>query len=103
MKKSHLLKIIKEEIQSIIEAESSTTNDSDLFDDLPAVDMHIDDNGYMSINIQSMFHSPDNGKVKVLLDNPEVRQKVVDILQRESQKLFRNTIHGLAGEPFNLP
>jgi len=28
---------------------------------------------------------------------------VVYALQREAQKLFRKTIHGLAGEPFNLP
>ena len=58
----------------IKESESTTTGDDNLYDDIPAVDMHIDDNGHMSINIQAMFHSPDNGKVAVLLNNPSLRQ-----------------------------
>ena len=103
MKKSDLHNIIKEEIQKILENQSITTGDENLFDDLPAVDMHIDDNGFMSITIQSMFHNPDNGKVSILLKNPQIRDAVVYSLQREAQKLFRKTIHGLAGEPFDLP
>ena len=103
MKKSQLKQIIKEEIHNLIEDQSTTTGDKDLFDDLPAVDMHIDDNGFMSINIQSMFHSPDNGKIAVLLKNPQIRDEVVYALQKEAQELFRKTIHGLAGEPFDLP
>ena len=102
MNKSDLRRIIKEEIQKIPEYQSTTTGDEDLFDDLPSIDMHIDDNGFMSITIQSMFHSPDNGKVSILLKNHQIRDAVVYSLQREAQKLFRKTIHGLAGEPFNL-
>ncbi len=94
--------LVREEVAKIIESQSTSTGDKDLFDDLPAVDMHIDDNGYMSISIQSMFHSPDNGKIEVLLQNPQIRDAVVYALQRDAQKLFRKTIHGLAGEPFNL-
>ena len=103
MKKSDLKELIREEINKILEDQSTTTGDKNLFDDLPAVDMHIDDNGFMSINIQAMFHSPDNGKIAILLKNPQIRDAVVYALQREAQKLFRKTIHGLAGEPFNLP
>jgi len=103
MKKSELRQIIKEEINKTFENQSTTTGDKDLFDDIPSVDMHIDDNGFMSINIQSMFHSPDNGKVDVLLKNPQIRDAVINNIQKEVQKLFRKTIHGLAGEPFNLP
>lgn len=103
MSKSLNLKaLVREEIAKILENQSTTTGDKNLFDDLPAVDMHIDDNNYMSINIQSMFHSPDNGKIAVLLQNPQIRDAVVHMLQREAQALFRKTIHGLAGEPFNL-
>jgi flagellar basal body-associated protein FliL len=102
MNKYNLKQLIKEEINKILEDQSSTTGDENLFDDIPAVDMHIDDNGFMSINIQSMFHSPDNGKIAILLKNPQIRDAVVYSLQREAQKLFRKTIHGLAGEPFNL-
>jgi hypothetical protein len=103
MNKSDLRRIIKEEIQKTLEDQSTTTGDENLFDDLPSVDMHIDDNEFMSINIQSMFHSPDNGKIYVLLKNPQIRDAVVYAIQRGAQKLFRKTIHGLAGEPFNLP
>ncbi len=103
MKKSQLLEIVKEEIRLALESDSATTGDSNLFDDLPAVDLHIDDSGNMSITIQSMFHSPDNGKVQIILDNPEVKQKIVNTLQQDAQKLFRNVIHSLAGEPYNLP
>jgi hypothetical protein len=103
MKKSQLKQLIKEEIHNLLEDQSTTTGDKDLFDDLPAVDMHIDDNGFMSINIQSMFHSPDNGKIAVLFKNPQIRDEVVYALQKEAQELFRKTIHGLAGEPFDLP
>jgi hypothetical protein len=102
LKHSELKAIVKEELTKILDSQSTSTGDKDLFDDLPAVDMHIDDNGYMSINIQSMFHSPDNGKIEVLLQNPQIRDAVVHALQRDAQKLFRKTIHGLAGEPFNL-
>ena len=102
MNKTLLKQFIKEEIEKIIEDQSTTTGDKNLFDDLPAVDMHIDDNGFMSINIQAMFHSPDNGKIDVLLKNPQIRDAVVYAIQREAQNLFRKTIHGLAGEPFNL-
>jgi hypothetical protein len=86
----------------IKEAESTSTNDDNLYDDLPAVDMHIDDNGHMSVSIQAMFHSPDNGKVEVLLNNPDIREKVVKAIQQQSQEMFRSTVHGLAGEPYGL-
>ncbi len=97
-----LLQVIKEEVRSVLEADSATSGDNDLFDDLPAVNLHIDDNGYMSISIQTVIHTPDNGKVDVILRNPQIKQNIVNTFQQEFQKLFRSTIHGLAGEPFGL-
>lgn len=82
--------------------DSTTTGDSNLFDDIPAVDLHIDDSGNMSISIQAMYHSPDNSKVAVLQNNIHLRDKVVKILQMKAQQLFRATIHGIAGEPYGL-
>lgn len=102
MNTTDLKRVIREELYKILKEETTSTGDDDLFDDLPAVDMNIDDNGYMSISIQTMFHSPDNGKVAILNKNPEIRERVVRIIQREAQKLFRNTIHKLAGIPFGL-
>lgn len=85
------------------ETQSVTTGDENLYDDLPAVDMHIDDNGHMSISISAMFHSPDNKKVQVLAQNPQLRDRVINVIRQEAQNLFRKTIHGIAGEPFGLP
>jgi len=50
-KQLNLKALVREEVAKILENQSTTTGDKNLFDDLPAVDMHIDDNGYMSINI----------------------------------------------------
>jgi 3-polyprenyl-4-hydroxybenzoate decarboxylase len=92
-----------EKLKKVVkETESTTTGDDNLYDDLPAVDMHIDDNGHMSISIQAMFHSPDNGKVDVLLNDPNLREKVVKAIQQQVQNMFRSTIHRLAGEPYGL-
>lgn len=102
MNTTDLKRVIRKELYKILKEEDTTTGDNDLFDDLPAVDMHIDDNGNMSITIQAMFHSPDNGKVAILNKNPEIRDRVVRIIQKETQNLFRNTIHKLAGKPFGL-
>jgi len=107
MKLSKIYQLIKEESLNKIkkytnESESTTTGDDNIYDDLPAVDMHIDDNGHMSIDIQAMFHNPDNGKVAVLLKNPDIREKIIKTIQQQSQNMFRSAIHGLAGEPFGL-
>ena len=46
MSKSLNLKaLVREEIAKVLENQSTTTGDKNLFDDLPAVDLHIDDNG----------------------------------------------------------
>ena len=103
MKKSQLQSIIREEAQKALkEMDTTTTGDDNLFDDIPAVDLHIDDSGNMSITIQAMHHSPGNGKVAVLQNNPHLRDKVVKILQIKAQQLFRAAIHGVAGEPYGL-
>ena len=103
MKKSQLQSIIREEAQKALkEMDTTTTGDTNLFDDIPAVDLHIDDSGNMSITIQAMYHNSDNGKVAVLQNNPHLRDEVVKILQIKAQQLFRAAIHGVAGEPYGL-
>lgn len=103
MKKSQLQSIIREEAQKALrEMDTTTTGDTNLFDDIPAVDLHIDDSGNMSITIQAMYHGPGNGKVAILQNNPHLRDKVVKILQIKAQQLFRAAIHGVAGEPYGL-
>ena len=103
MKTSELQQIIREEIRKVVtEMESTTTGDESLFDDLPAVDLHIDDNGNMSITIQAMYHSPTNHKVSILTSNPHLREKVVQIIRQKAQVLFRSVIHGVAGKPYGL-
>lgn len=103
MKATELKKLIREEIRKVVaEMESTTTGDESLFDDLPAVDLHIDDNGNMSISIQAMYHDPTNHKVSILMSNPHLREKVVQMIRQKAQALFRSVVHGVAGEPYGL-
>ena len=105
MKLSQLKQLIYEEVESVLENEFESAIDPNMFDDVPTVNMYIDDSDgqdKMFIDISAMYHSGDNGKVAVLKKNPELRQQIVATLQKEIQALFRNTIHSLAGEPFGL-
>ena len=105
MKLSQLKQLIYEEVESVLENEFEAIVDPNMFDDVPTVNMYIDDSegqDKMFIDISAMYHSGDNGKVAVLKKNPELRQQVVSTLQKEIQALFRKTIHSLAGEPFGL-
>jgi hypothetical protein len=103
MKKSEFKKLIREEVGKVVaEMDSTTTGDDNLFDDLPAVDLHIDDSGNMSISIQAMYHDSSNHKVPILMSNPHLREKVVQIIRQKAQVLFRSVIHGVAGEPYGL-
>jgi len=103
MKISEFKKLIREEVGKVVaEMDSTTTGDDSLFDDLPAVDLHIDDSGNMSISIQAMYHDPTNHKVSILMSNPHLREKVVQIIRQKAQVLFRSVIHGVAGEPYGL-
>jgi hypothetical protein len=107
MKASELRKLIREEVRKMLSEENVTTSvdDNILFNDLPAVTLHIENyNGrdVMVIKASGMWHDDSNGKVAVLKKNPQLRAQVVQTLQQELQQIFRKTVHTIAGEPFGL-
>ena len=105
MKLSQLKRLISEEVSSVLENEFEAAVDPNMYDDVPTVNLYIDDTDgqdKMFVEISAMYHSGDNGKVAILKQNPELRQQVVAALQKEIQAAFRKTIHTLAGVPYGL-
>ena len=107
MKAAELRKLIREEVDRALSQDNVTTSAEDgiAFNDLPTVTLHIENlNGrdVMVIEASGMWHDDTNGKVAVLKKNPQLRAKVVQVLQQKLQEVFRNTVHTIAGEPFGL-
>lgn len=85
------------------EYEHNFLEDPNLVDDVPSVKLDIDDNGMMKIQLTAFFHTPDNGKVPLLINNPALQEVVMKAIQLESQKAFRKAVHGVLGIPYGLP
>lgn len=111
MKKTEFRSLIRQEVRRMIKESLSSENtfntalDPNFTDDVPTVNMYIDDadgKDKLFVEVSAMFHSGDNGKVAVLKNNQQLRDQVVAELQKEIQAAFRKVIHGLAGEPYGL-
>ena len=90
---------LKENITKIVDI------DPNPMDDIPSIkiDLVNDPNSPEAFfNMSAMYHSGDNGKMKVLKNNPELQKAVIALLQKEFQKTFRRVIHGVLGKPFGL-
>jgi len=85
------------------EHEHNFLEDPNPVDDLPSVKLDIDDNGMMKIELTAFFHTPGNGKVPLLINNPALQEVVMKSIQLESQKAFRKAVHGVLGIPYGLP
>ena len=94
--------ILKESHDSIEENEFNYMEDPNPLDDVPSVQLDIDDNGTMKIQLSAFFHSKDNGKIPLLKDNPALQDVVMKAIQIESQKAFRKAVHGVLGIPYGL-
>ena len=82
-------------------------NEDKVKDDIPSIEVELTDDGSISspeafFKMSAMYHSGDNGKMRVLKDNPTLAKSVIALLQKEFQKTFRKVIHGVLGKPFNL-
>ena len=95
-------KFLKEEV------EFATLDDREQLDDIPSISLQIiDDNEQgdspkVFMQLSAMYHSGQNGKMQILKDRPELQQQVMQVMQTEMQKTFRNVIHSVLGEPFGL-
>ena len=98
-----LRNIIREVIQEELrEQEHNFLPEPDVVDDVPAVELDIDDNGTMKIQVSAFFHTSDNGKVPLLKDNEALQELVMKAIQNETQKAFRKAVHGVLGIPYDL-
>lgn len=82
--------------------------DDNEFDDVPSIKIQIiddesSDSPMVFFKMSAMGHGGSNGKMQILKDNPALQEAVMLTLQKEFQKTFRRVIHGLLGEPNNLP
>ena len=95
-------KFLKEEVQF------AALDDKEELNDVPSVSLQIvDDNEQgdspkVFMQLSAMYHSGENGKMQILKDHPELQQEVLQTMQTEMQKTFRNVIHSVLGEPFGL-
>jgi len=90
------------------EVEFAALDDREQFNDVPSVTLQIiddheqGDSPKVFMQLSAMYHSGGNGKMQILKDHPELQQKVMQEMQVEVQKTFRNVIHSVLGEPFGL-
>jgi hypothetical protein len=89
-------------IRIVKEDEQNSLLDDNLFDDIPSVNIDIDDNNNMTLQLSAFFHSKDNGKIALLKNNPVLQDVLMKAIQVEAQKMFRKTVHGILGLPFGL-
>jgi hypothetical protein len=92
-----------------INAEDTITKiidiDPNLLDDIPSIEVDLindPSNPDAFFKMSAMYHSKDNGKMKVFQKNPGLQKAVIALLQKEFQKTFRKVIHGVLGKPFGL-
>lgn len=90
-------------IGRVKEEEHNFLEDPNPLDDVPSVKLDINDDGMMKIEVSSFFHTPNNGKVSLLVGNPVLQDLVMKAVQAETQKAFRRAVHGVLGIPYNLP
>lgn len=98
------IEVIKTDVpeEDLEESESNQMIDQNPMDDLPSVDMDIDDDGNMTIRLSAFFHSKDNGKIALLGDNQALQDVLLKAIQLETQKAFRSAVHGVLGKPYGL-
>lgn len=89
-------------IRIVKEDEQNSLLDNNLLDDIPSVNIDIDDNNNMTLQLSAFFHSKDNGKIALLKNNPVLQDVLMKAIQVEAQKMFRKTVHGILGLPFGL-
>lgn len=79
--------------------------DPNPLDDIPTIEVDLindPSNPDAFFKMSAMYHSKDNGKMKVFQKNPGLQKAVIALLQKEFQKVFRKVIHGVLGKPFGL-
>lgn len=95
------LKRLKE-LAGIKEVEFNTLPDENPLDDVPGIQIKIDDNNNMLVQMSAQYHDSTNGKIALLKNNPALQEVVMKAIQIEAQKAFRRAVHGVLGIPYGL-
>ena len=95
------LKRLKE-LAGIEEEEVNILPDENPLDDVPGIEIKIDDNNNMLVQMSAQYHDSTNGKIAMLKDNPALQEVLMKAIQIESQKAFRKAVHGVLGIPYGL-
>lgn len=95
------LKRLKE-LAGIEEEEVNILPDENPLDDVPGIEIKIDDNNNMFVQMSAQYHDSTNGKIAMLKDNPALQEVLMKAIQIESQKAFRKAVHGVLGIPYGL-
>lgn len=95
------LKRLKE-LAGIKEEEFNTLPDENPLDDVPGIQIKIDDNNNMLVQMSAQYHDSTNGKIALLKNNPVLQEVVMKAIQIEAQKAFRKAVHGVLGIPYGL-
>lgn len=89
------------------EAEFNSLKDDNVFDDVPSIKMSIqtDERGedVLFMEMSTFFHGGGNKKISIMKDDKAIQNRVMEAMQIEMQKTFRNVIHSILGEPNGLP
>lgn len=88
-------------------AEFNSLEDANVFNDIPSIEMSIqtDERGQdtLFMNVSTFYHGGDNKKISIMKNDKVMQQKVMQVMQAEMQKTFRNVIHSILGEPYGIP
>ena len=110
MKHSQLKQLIREELQKIAKdrgiyyfdaEESNKLVDPNPLDDVPTVKIDIDEDNNMVLQLSAFFHKGTD-KIALLKNNPVLQDLLMKAIQVESQKMFKETVHGVLGIPYGL-
>jgi len=88
-------------------AEFNSLEDSNVFNDVPSIEMTIqtDENGQdvLFMKMSTFYHGGGNKKISIMKGDKAKQELVMQVMQAEMQKTFRNVIHSILGEPYGIP
>ena len=101
------IKRLQELAGVVDEAEFNSLRDDNVFDDIPSIEMSIqtDERGEETLfmKMSTFYHGGDNKKISMMKGDKAKQELVMQVMQAEMQKTFRNVIHSILGEPYGIP
>ena len=87
-------------------ADFNSLEDDNIFNDVPSIEMTIqtDERGedVLFMKMSTFYHGGDNKKISMMKGDEAKQELVMQVMQAEMQKTFRNVIHSILGEPYGI-